>query len=255
VGLSPYGSLALAGGPLALMLLCAAGYRLVGAGAAGFTAAGVLFACSAMALAVHAAGSSGFGAAVCLAVGATVATLAVPAVTARLDQSRPAGTDPADGGEDVGLRATRARSLRSGLYAGLAASACAADVVAMWAGPTPSGPTPSWPTLTFGLVCAAALGLPRTGVAPAASGLPAVALVVAAASFAAVRGDEPMSVAGASTLLAGAVALSVVGAGSGSAQPPPRRRALLAASSYLAFALIVPSALWAVGAYARWGIG
>ncbi|WP_193047700.1 type VII secretion integral membrane protein EccD [Mycolicibacterium baixiangningiae] len=263
-GLSPYGSLALAGGALALILLCVAGYRLVGAGAGGFTAAGVFFACGAIASVIHAAGVTGFGAAVWLAVGATVATLAVPRLTARLDYSRPARPDPTDGqestgtapppgGEDVGRQVTRARSLRAGLYAGLAVGACFGGAAVAWA-----GPTPSWPALTFGLVCAAALGLPRpgarTGLARAALGLPAVALVVAVA-FAAVRGDEPTSVAGASALLACAIVLAAVGAGSGSARRRPRWRALLSLCSYLAFGLVVPSALWAVGGYASWGVG
>ncbi|ANI41523.1 hypothetical protein MYVA_4435 [Mycolicibacterium vaccae 95051] len=268
-GLSPYGSPALAGGALTLVLLCAAGYRLVGAGAGGFTTAGVFFACGAIGLAIHAAGLTVFEAALCLAVGATVATLAVPRLTARLDYSGPGRPDPTDGqestgtvpppgGEDVELRVARSRSLRSGLYAGLAVGAGSAGAVVVWIGPSPSGPIPSWPTLTFGLVCAAALGLPRpgarTGLAPAAAGVPAVALVVALA-FAAVRGDEPMSVAGGSVLVACAIVLAAVGAGSGSAQPHPRQRALLSLCSYLAFALVVPSALWAAGAYARWGVG
>jgi ESX secretion system protein EccD len=138
------------------------------------------------------------------------------------------------------------------MYAGLAVGACFGGTAAAWAGPL------SWPTLTFGLVCAAALGLPRngarTGLVRAASGLPAVALVVAVA-FAAVRGHEPMSVAGASALLACAIVLAAVGAGCESAQPHPRWRALFSLCSYLAFVLLVPSALWAVGGYARWGLG
>jgi hypothetical protein len=262
-GLSPYGTLALAGGALALILLCSAGYRLVGAGVGGFTAAAVFFACAAIGLAIHAAGLTRIGAAVCLAVGATVATLAVPRLTARLDYSRPARPEPADeqaspgtasppGGEDVGRRVALARALRGGLSAGLAVGACSAVATVVWA-----APTPSWSTLTFGVVCAAALGLPRpgtrTGVGRAASGLPAVALVVVVA-FAAVKGDEPMSVAGASALLACAVILAAVGSRSWSAQPHPRWRTLLSSASYLAFALIGPSALWVVGAYSRWGL-
>jgi hypothetical protein len=86
-----------------------------------------------------------------------------------------------------------------------------------------------------------------------ASGLPAVALLVAVA-LNAVRGDESVSVAGASALLVGAIVLAVVGAGSGSDQPHPRWRALLSLGSYLACALVVPSAVWAVGAHAGWGV-
>jgi type VII secretion integral membrane protein EccD len=263
-GLSPYGSPALAGGALALVLLCVAGYRLVGAGVGGFAAAGTFFACGAITLALHAATISGFGAAVCLAVGATVATLAVPRLTARRSYARPArpestdgqvstGTAPPPGGEDVERRVALARSLRAGLYAGLAVGACFGGVVALWA-----EPMPSWPTLIFGVVCAAALGLPRpgarTGLVRAASSLPAVALVVAVA-FAAVRGDEPMSVAGASTLLAGAIGFTALGCGSRSAPPHARWRALFALCSYVAFALVLPTALWAVEAHAGWGVG
>ncbi|MET0473807.1 MAG: type VII secretion integral membrane protein EccD [Mycobacterium sp.] len=252
-GLSSYGSLALAGGALALILLCVAGYRLVGAGEAGFTAAGVFFACGAIALAIHAAGLDGFTAAVGLAVGATLATTTVPRLTARLDYSRPARPDAASPGDDVAPRVALARSLRVGLYAGFAVSACFGGTAVAWFG------LPSWPALTFGVVCAAALGLPRpaaapTGVVRAASGLPAVALVVAVA-LAAVRGDEPVTVTGASALLAGAVVLAVVGAGSGSARPRPRSRTLLALGSYLGYALVIPSAVWALGAHRGWGVG
>ena len=251
--LAPYGSLALAGGALALILLCGAGYRLVGAGAGGFAAAGVFFACAAVTLAAREAGLTGFAAAVCLAVGATLATLAVPRLTARWDYSRPARPDPADGQAPVGSAA--ARELRAGLYTGLAVGVCFAGVAALWA-----APTPSWPTLGFAVVCAAALGLPRPGTRSgpewAASGLPALALFVAAA-VAGVRGDAPMSAAGASALLAGAIVLAAAGSRwrPGSDRPQRHWRTLVALCSYLAFALIVPSALWAAAAHAGWGVG
>ncbi|MDV3128476.1 type VII secretion integral membrane protein EccD [Mycobacterium sp. 21AC1] len=266
-GLSPYGPLALAGGALTLMLLCTAGYRLIGAGVGGFTAAGVFSACAAIGLVIHAAGLTHTRAGVCLAVGAAVATLAVPRLTAWLDYSRLArpeqadqqaspGTAAAPGGDDVGRRGALARALRGGLSAGLAVGACCAAATVVW-----GAPTPSWSTLAFGVVCAAALGLPRpvtrTGVGRAASGLPAVALLVVIA-FAAVKGDEAMSVAGVSVLLVCAIVLAVVGSGSrtgsGFAQPHLRCRKLLSSASYLAFTLIAPSALWVVGAYSRWGV-
>ena len=251
-GLSPHGSLALAGGALALTLLCVTGYRLVGAGTLGFTAAGVFFACGAIAFAIHAIAPAGSGAAVCLAAGATLATLAVPRLTAGLDYSRSARARRPDApppiGDDVGRRVTRASALRGGLSAGLAVGASAGAAAVVWA-----GPTPSWPTLTFGVVCAAALGLPRpaarTAVVRAASGLPAVALVVAAA-LAAIQGEDPMPMASALALLAGAVVLAAVGA-----RPHPRGRALLSLGSYLAFALVLPSAGWVLGAGAGWGVG
>ncbi|MGV9799947.1 type VII secretion integral membrane protein EccD [Mycobacterium sp. NPDC003449] len=259
-GLSPYGALALAGGASALVLLCVAGYRLVGAGVAGFIAAGVFSACAALGLAIHAAGLTRTGAAVCLAVGATVATLAVPRLTARLDYSHLARREPADQQaspgtaptpDDVGSRAARAGALSGGLAAGLAAGAGGAVATVVW-----GAAGPSWSGLAFGVACAAALGLPRpiTGVGRVASGLPAVALVVVVA-FAAVRGDEPMAVAGVSALAGCAIVLAAVGwrSGSGSARPHPRWRKLLSSASYLAFALIGPSALWVVGAYASWG--
>lgn len=244
-GLSPYGNLALAGGALAVVLLCVAGYCLVGAGVAGFTAGGVLSACGAIALASQWAGFTGSEAAVGLAVGATIATAAIPRLTTRLDYPRPAALPPGD--ENLGQRAARARALRGGLSAGLALSAYVGGAAQVWA-----EPTPSWPTLTFGLVCAAALGLPRwaarASVVRAATGLPAVALIVAVA-FAAVRGDAPMSAAGASALLVGAIVLAAVGA-----RPHPRWRALLSLGSYLAFALVVPSAVWAIRAGTGWGV-
>ena len=114
-------------------------------------------------------------------------------------------------------------------------------------------PSPSWPALTLGVACAAALALPRpaarTGVVRAATGLPAMALVVAVA-LATLRGDSPMPMTGAAALLAGAVILAAVGAG-----PHPRARTLPSLGSYLAFALVLPSAAWVVGASVGWGVG
>jgi type VII secretion integral membrane protein EccD len=250
-GLSPYGVFALVGGALALVLLCACGIRLVG-GLAGFTAAAVLFVCTAAGLLIEAAGLTRADAALCVSVAATVATLAVPRWTARLDHSRPAPPEadgdgsPAD--TDIGGRASFARALRSGLSAGLAISAGCAVTVLVWA-----APTPSWSVLTLGAVSAVALGLPRPGAGTSthtATGLPAVALLIAVA-FAAFRGDECMSVAGASALVACAVGLAAVGSRSG--RPHRRSRTLLVTLSYIAFASIGPTALWVIGAYSRWG--
>ncbi|GAS97967.1 uncharacterized protein RMCC_4932 [Mycolicibacterium canariasense] len=246
--LSPYGDLALAGGALAMVTLCVAGCRLTGAGLAGFTATGTFFGCGALALAAQWIGVTGVATAVGLAAGATIATAAIPRLTVRWDHSRADVLPP--GGVDVGQRVTRARARRGGLSAGLAVAACSGAVAVVWA-----EPAPSWTTLAFGLACAAALGLPRpaarTSVMRAATGLPAVALLVAVAG-AAVGGDASMSAAGASALLAGAVVLAAVGAGS--ARPHPRWRALLSLGSYLAFALVVPAG-WAAGAAAGWGVG
>lgn len=248
--LSPYGNLALAGGALALVALSVAGYRLVGAGEAGFTAAAVAFCCGAIALGIPSTGLTVFGTAVGVAVGATVATAAVPRLTARLDHPRQAGPDAPPPSADVGSRVTRARALRGGLSAGLAVSACVGATTVVWA-----GPTPSWSTLALGVVCAAALGLPRpaagNAVMRAAPGLPAVALLVAVA-FAAVRGDDPMPMAGASALLLGAIILAAVGFWS--ARPRHKRHELLSLGSYLAYVLVVPSAMWALGAGAGWGV-
>lgn len=247
-GLSPYGSLALAGGASALVVLCVAQSRLIGAGTAGFAAAGTFFACGAVGLAVHGSGVSGFRTAVCLAVAATVATLAVPRLTGRWDY---APSDPPPDGGDLGRHVARARARRAGLSAGLGAAACAAGVTILR-----GGGELHWATMAFDAVCAAALGLPRpgvrSGVQRAASGLPAVALFVAVA-VAAVRGDQFMSVAGAAALVAGALLLAGVGARSGSV---PRRRwwPWLSLGSYLAFSAVVPSAVWAVAAHAGWGV-
>ncbi|WP_173008230.1 type VII secretion integral membrane protein EccD [Mycolicibacterium sp. P1-18] len=244
-GLSPHGTLPLAGGATAVVALSLAGYRLIGAGVAGFTAAAVLAACGATALVAESAGVTGAWAAIGLGVCATLVSAAVP----RLDFSRPARPGaPLPDDAEFGGRVAWARALRSGLSAGLAVAACSGVASVVWA-----EPTPSWPTLTFGVVCAAALGLPRaaarTGVARAASGLPAVALAAAVAA-AAIRGDAPMPMVGAAALLAVAVALAAVGAG-----PHPRAREALSLGSYVAFALVVPSAAWVVGSGAGWGVG
>ena len=245
-GLSPFGTLALAGGALAVATLCVVGYRLVGAGVAGFTAVGALSFCIAMTLAVQSVGVADVGAAVALTVGATLATAAIPRLTTRMDYTRPDAPPP--DGDDIGRRAAWARALRCGLSAGLAVGACSGAAAVVW-----TEPSPSWPALTLGVACAAALALPRpaarTGVVRAATGLPAMALVVAVA-LATLRGDAPMPMTGATALLAGAVILAAVGAG-----PHPRARALPSLGSYLAFALVLPSAAWVVGASVGWGVG
>ena len=248
-GLSSHGLLPLAAGATAVVVLSVAGYRLIGAGVAGFTAAAVLAACGATVMVVRSAGVTGAWAAMGLGVCATLATAAVPRLTARLDYCRPARPDaPLPNGHDVERRVAWARALRGGLSAGLAVATCSGVAAVVWA-----EPKPSWPILTFGVVCAAALGLPRpaarTSVPRAASGLPAVALAVAVA-LAAIRGDAPMPMVGAAALLAVAVLLAAVGTG-----PHPRARELLSLGSYLAFALVVPSAAWVLGIGAGWGVG
>ena len=248
-GLSPHGLLPLAGGATGVVALSVAGYRLVGAGVAGFTAAAVLSACGATVLVARSAEVTGAWAAMGLGACATLATAAVPRLTARLDHSHPARPGaPLPDGDDVERRVAWARALRGGLSAGLAVAACCGVAAVVWA-----EPMPSWPTLTFGVVCATALGLPRpaarTGVPRTASGLPAVALAVAV-TLAAVRGDAPMPLVGAAALLAVAVLLAAVGA-----RPRPRVRQLLSLGSYFAFALVVPSATWVLGIGAGWGVG
>lgn len=250
-GVSPHGSWALTAAALALLLLSVAAYHLVGSGLAGFTAFAVFFTCGAIAFAVHAAGVDGFGAAAGLAAGATIATAAVPRLTARREfsTSAPADAEPA-AADDFARRAVRARSLRAGLYAGLAAGTCVAATAATWL-----APAPAWSTWAFGVVCAAALGLPRptapAGLVRAMAGPPAVVLFIAV-SVHAVGGDQPISLLGAAALPGVATVLAAVG--TRAAAPRRGRGALLPAVSYLAWALVVPTALWAVGAQAGWSL-
>jgi len=245
--LTPYGSLALAGGALALVLLSVAGYHLVGAGLAGFTASATFFTCGAAVLGSHGVGVADVVAAVGLAVGATVATVAIGGLTARFDyaHSDAHSDELSGGGQQFETRAAQARSLRGGLYAGLAVSAGVAGTAVSWV-----APTPAWSTLAFGVVCAAALGLPpptvHTALARAAAGPPAAALFIATALHA-VRGDQPLSVLGVSTLLAGAILLATVGAGAAASRPG--RWALYSLASYLAWALVVPSAAWVLAGW------
>ena len=245
--LTPHGSLALAGGALALGLLSAAGYHLVGAGLVGFTASATFFACAAAVLGVHAAGAAGVVTAIGLAVGAIAATAAVAGLTARCDYAGPDERCADD--EQFDTRAARARSLRGGLYAGFAAAACVGGSAASWL-----APAPAWPTWTFGVVCAAALALPRPTAHPAlvraAAGLPAAVLFITVVLHA-VRGDQLLSVLSASTLLAGAILVAAVAARA--TMPRPGRWALHSPASYLAWALVVPSAAWALAAH--WSVG
>lgn len=244
--LAPYGSLALAGGALALALLSVAGYHLVGAGLAGFTTSATFFTCGTAVLSFHAAGIADVVAAVGLAVGATFATAAIGGLTARYDYARP--DEQSDGGVEFETRAAQARSLRGGMYGGLAASAAVGGTAASVA------PTPTWSTLAFGVVCAAALGLPRltahAALARAAACLPAVVVFIVAALHA-VRGDQPLSVLGVSALLAGAILLATVGARASA--PRPSCWAPYSLASYLAWALVVPSAAWVLAAH--WSVG
>lgn len=245
-GLSPHGVVALSGGACAMAGLSAVCHRLVGAGDAGFVAATVIFSCGAAAFGSRGLGASGFDTAVVLAVAATLATAAVPRLSERWGDSPPAGPDASlPAADDVERRVGTARARRGGVTAGLATVAAVGVTVVL------TSRTPTWATLTFAMVCAAALGLPRpagrASSAWAASGLPAVALVVVAAAVA-VRSGGALSVAGASTLIAGAVIAS-----SGSSRR--RWRTMLASSSFLAFASILPAAAWVFGADVGWSVG
>ncbi|WP_135459222.1 type VII secretion integral membrane protein EccD [Mycobacterium sp. DL99] len=258
---APHGAVGLASGCAILLGLTAICHRAIGAGHWTYVAAAVVLGFGTAAFAARALGAPVTVVATVVAVVAVFGCLAVPALTARLDQYpvASAGASRADdpfttsavqtqpgapmpSAEQVWDRVHSAVLTRSGLLAGAATTALIGTTVLMRA-------DTGWAAFAFALVCAAvpALRSRRADTWPerAALAVPALGLVL----MACVQAQT-----GVWTLqLTGAVVLAVL-AVAGVAAPYVRRiRTAAGYLEYLAVAAVIPLALWSLGLYERLG--
>lgn len=262
---APYGVVGLACGCAVLLGLTAACYRVVGAGHWSYVTAAVPLGAGAVAFAALALGAPVAVVATVAVVVAVFGCLAVPALTARLDQypvpdvgsSRtddPFGSVsatperapgmPMPSAEQVWARVRAAVLTRSGLLAGTA-------TVVLIGGTTLMRVETGWPAFVFVVVCAAVLAL-RGRRAPtwperAGLGVPALALLLIA---------TVQAQAGVWTLqLTGVILLAVVAAGGvlGAVIDTSRLRPVAVYLEYAAAAAVIPLALWPLGLYGQLG--
>ena len=258
---APHGVVGLAGGCAVLLGLTAICHRVIGAGHWSYVAAAVVLGFGTVAFAVRALGAPVAVVTTVVAVVAVFGCLAVPALTARLDQypvasseqSRtddpfttsagpaPSGT-PMPSAEQVWARVHAAVLTRSGLLAGAAAVALIAATVLMRV-------ETGWAAFAFALICASvfALHVRRAATWPerVALGVPALGLVLITC-VQAQSGVWPLQ-------LTGVVVLAVVAVGGVMARYVHRFRAVFGYLEYLAVAAVIPLALWPLGLYERLG--
>jgi type VII secretion integral membrane protein EccD len=258
---------------VALLVIAALYYRVIGTGHWAYIAAAVVFAFGALALLGN---GLGWRIEVLAAVAASTATLGCLAVTrlasklgrfptfrhrpwaARKDrgddpfaQSGGAGSGAAmPSAEAVWARARSATLARAGLLAGLGAVVVAAATAMLR---TVSG----WPALIFALICAAVLALrcrwTRT-VPERAALVVAATVVVLIASGHARAGAEPLRLAGVGVLAVVAVAATLAGLAVAGGGLPRWLSTATAYLEYAAVAALIPAALWALGIYDRLGL-
>jgi type VII secretion integral membrane protein EccD len=281
---SGFGAYGVAVGCAVLVMLNAASYWAIGTGRWGYLASGVFFAASELAMLGHALGVSARIVGVLLAVSAVLACLAVSRLTGRLARVEPSTSAPdpdreavifanpfpppstgsgGSGGQDsstpsfgamptgeaVWAHVRSAAVTGSALYAGLGITVfCAVTTVLRVESQG------YWAALTFAGVCAAALALyarvPGTAAEQVSLGVPAAALVVAAC-VSAQNGTPQVAWSGFGTLLAVAVVASVTGLRAAGGNVPRRWATAWAYLQYVAFAGLIPVALWALGIYAQ----
>lgn len=257
----------------ALNLLC---YWAVGTGRWGYLASIVFFLAGGSALLSRAAGLATQTASAALAVAAALACLTVSRLTGRLvrfepsqgrlDANRdtvtsedPSGLEPAsiDAGanrpssatlptaEAVWGRTRSAAITRSALYVGLGLSVfCGAAIVLR------NGRDLHWAALVFAWVCALALALhariPNSELERFSLAVSAVALAVAGCVNARC-GTAAMASTGLGTLVAIAVIASLAGVKAAGGNMPRRTATVLEYLQYVAFAALIPVALWTAG--------
>ncbi|QRY46571.1 type VII secretion integral membrane protein EccD [Mycolicibacterium boenickei] len=258
---APHGAVGLAVGCAVLLVLTGICHRVIGAGHWTYVAAAVLLGFGAAAFAARTLGVPVTVVAAVTAVVAVFGCLAVPVLTARLDQypvpsaGESRGDDPftasaaaAEPGtpmpsaEQVWDRVQSAVLTRSGLLAGAATTALISATALMRV-------DTGWAAFAFALVCAAvpALRSRRATTWPerAALAVPAVTLVLVAC-VQAQTGAWPLQ-------LAGVVVLAVLVVGGVAASYLHRIRTIAVYLEYLAVAAVIPLALWPLGLYERLG--
>ncbi|BBX89069.1 type VII secretion integral membrane protein EccD [Mycolicibacterium boenickei] len=256
---APHGAVGLAATCAILLGLTVICHRVIAAGHWTYVAAAVLLGFGTVAFGAYALGVPVPVVATVTSVVAVFACLAVPALTARLDQypvasvvasrgddpfAASAATDepgtPMPSAEQVWDRVHSAVLTRSGLLAGAATTALIGTAAVLRV-------DPDWAAFAFALGCGAVLALHSRRAATwperAALAVPAGALVLAAC-VQAQSGVWPLQ-------LTGVVVLAVVAVG-GVAAPYLRRfRAAAGYLEYLAVAAVIPLALWPLGLYER----
>ncbi|NKZ11823.1 type VII secretion integral membrane protein EccD [Mycolicibacterium septicum DSM 44393] len=258
---APHGEVGLAVGSAVLLVLTVICHRVIGAGHWTYVAAAVLLGFGTAAFAARALGVPIPVVAAVTAVVAVFGCLAVPVLTARLDQYPVASDDaartddpfttgalqapaatPMPSAEQVWDRVQSAVLTRSGLLAGSATTALISATALMRV-------DTGWAAFAFALVCAAvpALRSRRATTWPerAALAVPAVMLVLVACV---------QAQTGAWSLqLAGVVVLAVLVVGGVAASYAHRIRSVAVYLEYLAVAAVIPLALWPLGLYERLG--
>jgi ESX secretion system protein EccD len=275
--LSGTGSYGLAAGSAAMVVVCYAVFRAIGTGHWGYLGAGLFFASGSGVFAAHAVGVPAPVVGAASAAVATLCCLAVPLLKTRSARLSPSAGEQRDKGRsadpfspdekdepeqavadspaattNVWERVRTTTLTRAGMYAGLASSAAVGASIVMT-----SLAEIEWPSVVFASVCAAALGIyaqrATTAVERAALVIPAFAVTVLACALAQ-SGRQPMPPVAFAVLLVATVASAVVAAKPPTERLARRARTALDYMTYLATAAVIPSALWAVGAYARLGI-
>lgn len=268
-----YGDYGVAAACGAVLILCGLYARVVGTGRWAYLACGLVSGLVGAGLAARGAHARADIVFVTLAVLATLASLVVRRLTARLGRfdtptvnvendredwnfenpfEPPAPSKDGDSGtvmptaEEVWTKAETAAVTRAGLLAGLAAAAGVAVTLLLRGGV-------EWSGFAFALACAAVLALRAatldTWPERAAVAVPAVAVVVITCVLAQ-GGTSVQALAGVGVLLAIALVASVVGLAVGRAG---RAAGLVSYLDYLAVGSLFPLALWVVGGYQRLG--
>ncbi|MGV0742986.1 type VII secretion integral membrane protein EccD [Mycolicibacterium sp. XJ870] len=264
-----YGVLGLAVGCAVLLGLIALYYRLIRAGHWAYVTAAVVLVFGVLAFSGRALGGRVDVVATVAATAAVLACLAVPVLTAGLDQfpsptvrSSAARKDdpfsaaeaeplsPMPSAEQVWARVHSAVLTRVGLLAG---SGLVVLVGAAVLARVDSG----WPAFAFALACAAVLALRsrRASTWPerAALAVPGLALVLTTC-MQAQSGVRPLQFAGVGVLAVLAAAAVLTGVFCTVSRRPDRVRTVASYLEYVAVAAVIPLALWPLGVYERLGL-
>ncbi|MEV0672993.1 type VII secretion integral membrane protein EccD [Mycobacterium sp. NPDC050441] len=261
---APRGAIGLACGCAVLLGLTAICYRVIGAGHWSYVTAAVVLGFGTVAFASRALGAPVAVVATVVAVVAVFGCLAVPGLTARLDQypvssadtshtddpfttsagQAPSGT-PMPSAEQVWARVHSAVLTRSGLLAGAAAVALIAATALMRV-------ETGWAAFAFALICAAVLALHARRAATwperVALAVPALGLVLITC-VQAQSGVWLLQLTGVVVL----AAVAVGGVGRVAVRDSRRLRAAMVYLEYVAVAAVIPLALWPLGLYERLG--
>ncbi|GFG67522.1 type VII secretion integral membrane protein EccD [Mycobacterium kubicae] len=278
--LAGYGDYGLAAACGAVLVLCLVYDWVIGTGHWAYLASALLFGLVGVAIlcrGLHLRADVVF---VSLAVFATLLSLLVPRLTARLGRFKTptVQAEPKRDGWDfdnpfqptaskkhedhsgvamptaeaVWAKAKSAAITRAALLSGLAA-AVAVSVTLLLGGRAPV----RWPLFALALACAAVLAIQTrrldTWFERGAVAVPGLAIVVGTCVLAQ-RGVNPMPVAALGILLAVAIGAATAGLAQAGGRASGRLATLLAYCEYVAVGSLLPLALWVLGVYQRLGL-